>query len=56
MATDEQKLAMYEGMLRIRFFEERVAALFEKGEIPGFIHLSIGQEAVSAGMAAPLTR
>ncbi|MBW2144130.1 MAG: thiamine pyrophosphate-dependent dehydrogenase E1 component subunit alpha [Deltaproteobacteria bacterium] len=56
MATDQQKLAMYEGMLRIRFFEERVAELFEKGEIPGFIHLSIGQEAVSVVMTAPLTK
>jgi TPP-dependent pyruvate/acetoin dehydrogenase alpha subunit len=56
MLSNDQKLEMYEGMLRIRFFEERVVDLFADGEIPGFIHLSVGQEAVSIGIAAPLSK
>ncbi len=56
MTTNDQKLAMYKSMLKIRCFEERVAELFEDGEIPGFVHLSVGQEAVSVGMTAPLTK
>jgi len=56
MVTNDQKLAMYKDMLKIRRFEERVAELFEDGEIPGFVHLSVGQEAVSVGMTAPLTK
>jgi TPP-dependent pyruvate/acetoin dehydrogenase alpha subunit len=41
-------------MLRIRLFEERVRELYAAGRLPGFIHLSIGQEAVAAGAAAAL--
>lgn len=41
------------GLLRImhliRTAEMRLAQLFAEGEIPGFIHLSVGQEAVAAG-------
>ncbi len=55
MITSVQKLKMYRSMLTIRYFEECVAELFAEGEIPGFVHLSIGQEAVSVGMTAPLT-
>ena len=33
------------GCSLIRGFEERVAALYRDGEVPGFVHLSIGQEA-----------
>jgi TPP-dependent pyruvate/acetoin dehydrogenase alpha subunit len=43
-------------MLRIRRFEERARELYAAGRIPGFIHLSIGQEAVAAGVCAPLRR
>src|SRR5574341_1301001 len=45
---------MYAGMLRVRLFEERVRELFAGGRIPGFLHLSIGQEAVAGGVAAAL--
>jgi pyruvate dehydrogenase E1 component alpha subunit len=38
----------------IRKFEERVGERFADGEIPGFIHLSIGQEAVPAAVCALL--
>ena len=41
-------------MLVIRGFEERVAALYRAGEVPGFVHLSIGQEASAVGACWPL--
>ena len=46
----------YRMMLLIRRVEERLAALFADGEVPGFIHLSIGQEAIAAGVNAALRR
>ena len=48
------KLEAYRTMLRIRFFEEQVAKLFADGEIPGFLHLALGQEAVATGICAAL--
>jgi acetoin:2,6-dichlorophenolindophenol oxidoreductase subunit alpha len=45
---------IYEKMYAIRIFEEKVEALFAKGEIPGFVHLYIGQEACAAGVCANL--
>ena len=38
----------------IRGFEERVAALYRDGLVPGFVHLSIGQEATAVGACWPL--
>lgn len=46
---------LYRCMLDIRRFEERARELFREGEIPGFIHLSLGQEAIAAGVVAHLT-
>ena len=34
-----QALALYRGMVRIRRFEEKLAELFKKGRLPGFVHL-----------------
>ncbi len=45
---------MHRRMLLIRGFEERVAALYRDGEVPGFVHLSIGQEATAVGACWPL--
>lgn len=42
-------LTAYRTMLTIRAFEEAAGAMYANGEIPGFVHLSIGQEAVAAG-------
>ncbi len=42
-------------MMRIRFFEERVAALKATGELPGAVHIYIGEEAVAAGVCAALS-
>ena len=41
-------------MLLIREFEQRVSVLYADGEIPGFVHLSIGQEAAAVGACWPL--
>ena len=46
---------LYGKLVLIRRAEERLAELFADGEIPGFIHLSIGQEAVSVGVMDALT-
>jgi TPP-dependent pyruvate/acetoin dehydrogenase alpha subunit len=43
-------------MCRIRQFETQVQRLAGAGEIPGFPHLSTGQEAVAVGVCAHLTR
>src|SRR3954469_21519864 len=45
---------MHRRMLLIRGFEERVARLYRDSEVPGFVHLSIGQEASAAGACWPL--
>ena len=42
-------------MTLIRVFEERVSDLYRVGEVPGFVHLSIGQEASAVGACWPLT-
>ncbi|MBI2526145.1 MAG: thiamine pyrophosphate-dependent dehydrogenase E1 component subunit alpha [Candidatus Rokubacteria bacterium] len=47
-------LQMYAAMLRVRRFEERARELYHAGRIPGFIHLSVGQEAVAVGACAAL--
>jgi 2-oxoisovalerate dehydrogenase E1 component len=47
-------LEMYRRMLVVRGFEERVAALYRDGEVPGFVHLSVGQEASAVGACWPL--
>ena len=50
----ETLLLMYERMLKVRHFEDRVKDLFAAGEMPGFVHLYLGQEAVAVGACAPL--
>ena len=47
-------LKMHHRMLRIRRFEEQAAELYRNSEIPGFLHLSVGQEAVAVGACWPL--
>ena len=43
---------LYREMVVIRRIEERSAELYQKGKIGGFLHLYIGQEAVSAGIGS----
>src|SRR3954470_1864719 len=47
---------LYTTMCRIRAFEERVGRRFREGDVHGFVHVSIGQEAVAAGACAALER
>ncbi len=42
-------------MLAIRRFEDTCAELYSAGEIHGFVHLYIGEEAVAVGVSAALT-
>lgn len=49
-------VGLYRTMALIRAFEERVHELFTEGELPGFLHLCSGQEAVAAGVIAHLER
>lgn len=50
---------MYRKMLEIRYFEEKVAELFETGLLSfasGFIHLYVGEEAVAVGVCSALRK
>ncbi len=44
----------YREMLLIRRFEEKVEERFRAGELPGFLHVAIGQEAVAVGVCRAL--
>jgi pyruvate dehydrogenase E1 component alpha subunit len=50
----ETLLGLHRTMLTIRLFEQRVAREFRTGEIPGFVHMYVGEEAVAAGVCANL--
>jgi len=55
MAEDAKELLeLYRSMTTIRQFETMAGEYFASGEIPGFIHLSIGQEASSVGVCSCL--
>ena len=47
-------IRLYNCMTLIRQVEQTLARLFADGEVPGFIHLSVGQEAVAAGVGQAL--
>ena len=52
--TNDALVEMLRLMFRIRRFEERLAKLFKRGKLPGFIHLYIGQEATAVGACSAL--
>jgi acetoin:2,6-dichlorophenolindophenol oxidoreductase subunit alpha len=55
MALNENDyLAMYRTMVTIRQFETLAGELFAAGKIPGFIHLSLGQEGSAVGVCSCL--
>jgi len=41
---------LHRRMVRIRVFETEAGRLMEAGEMPGFLHLYVGQEAVASGV------
>ena len=51
----EQLLELYRVMRTIREFEERLHREFATGDIPGFVHLYAGEEAIAAGIIGHLT-
>jgi TPP-dependent pyruvate/acetoin dehydrogenase alpha subunit len=48
--------AFFREMLLIRRFEEKVEERFRAGDLPGFLHVAIGQEATATGVCAALER
>ena len=52
--SKDEKKALLRKMVEIRLFEEKIETLFQQGHIPGFVHLSIGQEASTVGSCASL--
>ncbi len=50
----DRGLALYRTMRRIRVFEEVALEAYRNGEFPGFLHSSIGQEAIPSGVCANL--
>ena len=53
--SPQQLLKAYRLMVAIRKFEERAGVEFERGNIPGFVHLYAGQEASAVGVCTALT-
>ncbi|MBC7461407.1 MAG: thiamine pyrophosphate-dependent dehydrogenase E1 component subunit alpha [Thermoleophilia bacterium] len=45
----QELIAIYRTMVMARRFEELVIDLFRAGELPGFVHVAIGQEGIAAG-------
>jgi TPP-dependent pyruvate/acetoin dehydrogenase alpha subunit len=50
----DQKIAMYRCQVALRQFEQRAYDLFLENYVKGTSHLSIGQEAIAAGVAAAM--
>ena len=47
--TKEELISLHKTMLQVRHFEQEVAKAFLAGQILGFLHSSVGQEAVAVG-------
>jgi TPP-dependent pyruvate/acetoin dehydrogenase alpha subunit len=54
--SEDALRGFFREMLLIRRFEEKVEELFRAGELPGFLHVAIGQEATATGVCAALAR
>jgi pyruvate dehydrogenase E1 component alpha subunit len=50
----DRRTALLWDMLRVRIFEERCVELYSATKIRGFLHVAIGEEAVTAGVMANL--
>ena len=53
--TKDKSKDMYKTMVDIRNFEESARRFFAAGEMPGFVHLYAGEEAVATGVCAHLS-
>src|ERR1044071_105909 len=55
MAIEKERLLhMYQQMVAIRLFEERVNDLYTRALMPGLAHLYIGEEAIAVGVCEAL--
>ena len=54
--SGEALRGFFREMLLIRRFEEKVEERFRAGELPGFLHVAIGEEATATGVCAALER
>ncbi len=54
MLNSETLVEMQRRMVRIRLFDERAAKMVKRGQIPGAVHTSIGQEAQVVGACMAL--
>jgi acetoin:2,6-dichlorophenolindophenol oxidoreductase subunit alpha len=52
--SKERLRELFREMLLIRRFEEKVEERFRAGDLSGFLHVAIGQEAVAVGVCAAL--
>jgi acetoin:2,6-dichlorophenolindophenol oxidoreductase subunit alpha len=52
----ETIINMLKTMVKIRFFEERIVRLFQSGELPGWLHTYVGEEAVATGVCLNLNK
>ena len=52
----EELLSLYETMVLIRKSELATQENYKKGEVPGFIHLYMGEEAIASGVCAHLRK
>jgi acetoin:2,6-dichlorophenolindophenol oxidoreductase subunit alpha len=52
--SEERLRTFLREMLLIRRFEEKVEERFRAGDLPGFLHVAIGQEAVAVGVCQAL--
>ena len=56
MPEKAKLIEMYNRMLQIRYFEEKVFELYGQNLVPGTIHLYAGEEAVAVGVCSNLRR
>jgi TPP-dependent pyruvate/acetoin dehydrogenase alpha subunit len=52
--SQKEMIELFKKMLLVRAFEEKAGELFQQNLIPGFIHLSVGEEASSVGTCSVL--
>ncbi|WP_165875230.1 alpha-ketoacid dehydrogenase subunit alpha/beta [Natrarchaeobius chitinivorans] len=52
---DQDRIELLRTMRRIREFESEMQVRFADGEVPGFLHLYIGEEAIAVGVEQALT-
>ena len=48
--------AIYAKLVEVRHFEQRCTELYRDGAMPGFLHVSLGQEACAVGACLALER